>query len=126
MGLSSGGDDDQGVLSKQLRKEATKKDANGAALRWAFAAGPCGGCNLQLQALPMPESSVSSKPLLNMDDVAVVVVKDWPIQIATWDGLNGVSGPVPVLYSEQPAELRTLLETKPGDCAVELNKFMLR
>ena len=61
-----------------------------------------------------------------MDDTAVVVVKCWPAQTATWDGLHGLSGPVPILFSEQPHELRTLLEQDPDNFAAELNKFMLR
>ena len=49
VGLSSGGEDSTGALRKQLAKESTKRDPNGAALRWAFGAGPNGGCDLQLQ-----------------------------------------------------------------------------
>ena len=49
VGLSSGGEDSTGALRKQLAKESTKRDPNGAALRWAFGAGPNGSCDLQLQ-----------------------------------------------------------------------------
>ena len=126
MGLTQGGSDDTGALRKQLKKESTRRDPNGAALRWAFAAGPCGMCELQLQSLPLPESSISSKPLLTMDDVAVVVLKVWPIRMAVWDGMRGLSGPAPILYAEQPEELRSLLSEEPMAFAAELNKFMLR
>ena len=34
------------------------------------------------QALPLPANSVSSKPLLLMDNIAVIVAKAWPVQIA--------------------------------------------
>ena len=100
--LSSGGEDTAGALRKQLAKESTKRDPNGAALCWAFAAGPNSGCDLQLQVLPLPANSVFSKLLLLMDNVAVIVAKAWPIQIAVWVGDCGLQGPVPVLYAEQP------------------------
>ena len=79
-----------------------------------------------MQSLPLPESSVSSKPILNMDDIAVVPVKVWPIQMPTWNGVNGLWGPVPTIYTEQPEELRSLLEREAHPFACELNKFMSR
>ena len=124
--LSSGGEDTAGALRKQLAKESTKRDPNGAALRWAFAAGPNGGCDLQLQVLPLPANYVSSKPLLLMDNVAVIVAKAWPIQIAIRDGDCGLQGPVPVLYGEQPEQVRSALEDDPAHFAADLNRFMTR
>ena len=84
--MSDGGEDDAGALRKQLAKESTKKEPNGAAFRWAFCAGPSGHCELQLHGLPVPESVISSKPMLRMDNIAVVVIKTWPIQ----SQVNGV------------------------------------
>ena len=124
--LSSGGEDTAGALRKQLAKESTKWDPNGAALRWAFAAGPNGGCDLQLQVLPLPTNSVASKPLLLIDNVAVIVAKAWPIQIAVWDGDCSLQGPVPVLYAEQPEKVRSALEEDPAHFAADLNRFMTR
>ena len=86
-------------------RSQTKRDPNSASLRWAFGAGPNSGCNLQLQVLPLPANSVSSKPLLLMDNVAVIVAKAWPVQIAVWDGDCGLQGPVPILYAEQPEQV---------------------
>ena len=126
MALNSGGEDTEGALRKQLDRESTRKDPNGAAFRWAFCAGPNGHCQLQLHSLPVPESVVSSKPLLRMDDVAVVVIKTWPIQCLVWDGLGGLSGPVPVIFTEQPEELRTTLSDEPDSFFAQLNRFMAR
>ena len=74
----------------------------------------------------MPANSVSSKPLLLMDNVAVIVAKAWPVQIAVWDGNCGLQGPVPTLYTEQPEQVRSELEHHPERSSTELNRFMTR
>ena len=74
----------------------------------------------------MPANSVSSKPLLLMDNVAVIVAKAWPVQIAVWDGDCGLQGPVPVIYAEQPEQVRSELELHPECFSAELNRFMTR
>ena len=78
------------------------------------------------QVLPLPANSVSSKPLLLMDNVAVIVAKAWPVQIAVWDGDCGLQGPVPILYTEQPEQARSALEEDPDRFAADLNRFMAR
>ena len=78
------------------------------------------------QALPLPANSVSSKPLLLMDNIAVIVAKAWPVQIAVWDGECGLLGPVPVLYAEQPEQVRSELEEYPECFWAEVNRFMTR
>ena len=61
-----------------------------------------------------------------MDNVAVIVAKAWPIQIAVWDGDCGLQGPVPILYTEQPEQARSALEEDPARFAADLNRFMTR
>ena len=85
--------------------EFTKRFPNGAALRWAFSAEPNGSCDIQLQALPLPANSVSSKQLLLLDNIAINVTKAWPVQIAVWNGDCGLQVPVPVIYAEQPEQV---------------------
>ena len=78
------------------------------------------------QALPLPANSVSSKPLLLIDNIAVIVAKAWPVQIAVWDGECSLLGPVPVLYAEQPEQVRSELEQYPERFSAEVNRFMTR
>ena len=65
-----------------------------------------------------------------MDNVAVIVAKAWPVQIAMWDGDCGLQGPVPILYAEQPEQVRSELEHHPEHhpehFSAELNCFMTR
>ena len=123
--LADGGDDTRKTLRRQLKKESTKTP-NGASIRWAVAAASSGGIELQLQSLPLPASLVNAKPLLLQDNIAVNVVKSWPMVADVFDGLNGLSGPVPTLFGEEPEELRTVIEADHDSFFAELNKFMTR
>ena len=91
-----------------------------------MAAASSGGLELQLQSLPLPASLVNSKPILQQDDIAVNIVKVWPMVSEVFDGLNGLSGPVPTLFAEEPEELRTVIESDHDSFFAELNKFMTR
>ena len=124
--LSDGGDDTRKALRKQLKKESTSRAQNGAALRWAVAVSASGGLELQLQSLPVPAALVNAKPVLLQDDIAVNIVKTWPMVTEMFDGLNGLSGPVPVIFGEEPEELRTNIETDHDSFYGELNKFMTK
>ena len=119
IGLLSRGDDTAGAPCKQLAKELTKQDPNGAALRWVFGPGPNGGRDLQLQVLPLP-ANVLSKPLLLMDNVAVIVAKAWPVQITVWESDCGLQGPVPMTYAERPKQVRSALEQDPAALLLNL------
>ena len=81
---------------------------------------------LQLQSLPLPVATIASKPLLLQDDVAVNAVQSWPISADVFDGKNGLSGPVPVLFSDQPEELRTKISDNEDGFFAQLNKFMTK
>ena len=63
---------------------------------------------------------------LRQDDIAIVVIKTWQIQNEAFDGIGGLEGPVPILFTPQPAELRTRIEQDPDSFYAELNKFMSR
>ena len=123
--MAAGGDDDTGAMRRQLQKESAKTP-NGAAFRWAVGAAPNGFLELQLQSLPLPAALVNGKPMLRQDDIAVVVIKAWQIQNEAFDKIGGLAGPVPVLFTAQPEELRTKIERDPDSFFAELNKFMAR
>ena len=124
--LAGGGEDTRKALRKQLMKESSSRSPNGAAIRWAIAATDNKSLELQLQALPLPAASINAKPMLLQDDIAVTVVKSWPISSDIFDGNNGLSGPVPVLFHEEPEELRSKIEKEPDIFFQELNKFMTK
>ena len=81
---------------------------------------------LQLQSLPLPAALINSKPLLNQDDVAVNILRVWPISTELFDGEDGLSGPVPILFADQPEELRTIISADPDSFFKELNRFMTK
>ena len=47
---------------------------------------------------------------LRQDNIAIVVIKTWQMQNEAFDGIGGLAGPVPILFTHQPAELRTRVE----------------
>lgn len=81
---------------------------------------------LSPQALPAPAAVVNSKPMLRQDDIAVVVLKTWQILSEAFDGIGGLAGPVPKLFTAQPEELRTKITRDPDSFYNELNRFMTR
>ena len=123
--LSGGGDDTRKTLRRQLKKESTRTP-NGAAFRWAVAATDNNSLELQLQSLPLPAATINAKPLLMQDDIAVNVVRTWPIAAEMFDGEKGLSGPVPVLFADQPEDLHSMLSRDPDSFYAEINKFMTK
>ena len=123
--LTGGGEDTDNALRRRLQKESTKSQ-NGAALRWAVGAAPNGFLELQLQSLPAPAAVVNAKPILRQDDIAVVVLQTWQIFSEVFDGMGGLAGPVPILFTIQPEELRSKVEADPDSFFAELNQFMSR
>lgn len=118
-----GGEDADKKLLRQIRKESGP-DQMGSAFRWAVGASAAGGVELMLQVLPLPAATVNSKPVLLADNVASKVLQTWKVSTETFDGEVGLRGPVPTIFTEQPAELRTMLEDHPGDFMLHLNKAM--
>ena len=123
--LTGGGEDTDNALRRRLQTESTKSQ-NGAALRWAVGAAPNGFLELQLQSLPAPAAVVNAKPILRQDDIAVVVLQTWQIFSEVFDGMGGLAGPVPTLFTIQPEELRSKVEADPDSFFAELNQFMSR
>jgi len=60
------------------------------------------------------------------DDIPVVVLATWQITSEAFDGLGGISGPVPLLFTPQPEELRSKLTADPDGFFGEINRFMSR
>jgi hypothetical protein len=85
-----------------------------------------GGLLLQLQAIPFPAATVAAKPMLDTDDVVVTIVKAWPIAMDVFDGRNSVGGPVPILFTNQPAELLGHIVDNHEAFHQQLNKFSSR
>ena len=63
---------------------------------------------------------------LRQDNIAIVVIKTWQVQNEAFDGIGGLAGPVPILFTAQPAELRTKIENNPDGFFAELYRFMSR
>ena len=63
---------------------------------------------------------------LRQDNIAIVVIKTWQVQNEAFNGIGGLAGPVPILFTAQPAELRTKIENNPDGFFAELNRFMSR
>ena len=66
------------------------------------------------------------KKSLRQDDIAVVVAASWQIMSEMFDRIGGIGGPVPTLFTAQPAELREKLVGCPDQFYAELNRFMTR
>ena len=120
-----GSDDTRNTLCKQLKKELTKT-LNGAAFRWVVIVTDSSHLALQLQSLPLPVTTIASKPLLLQDDIAVNVVQSWPISTNFFDSENGLSSPVLVLFSDQPEELYSKISDNKDGFFMQLNKFMTK
>jgi hypothetical protein len=123
--MIGGREDTRNQLLKELDKK-TGRSHNGSSYRWAIAATSEGDIQLQLQVIPLPASVISSRPLLLEDSAAVCVVKTWPIAIASFNGAVGLRGPVPVLFTEQPEELRSKLSRDPATFKLHLNRAVRR
>jgi len=118
---SDGSPDVHNIFIRNLHQE-TSWGAIGEAFRWAIAVSANNTLELQFQSLPLPEPYVSTKPLLTGDNIAVVVLGKWPISCPLFDG-EYLWGPVPVLFTEQPEELRRAIDADPEAFIPELNKL---
>jgi hypothetical protein len=87
---------------------------------------PDGLLELQLQSLPAPAATLNSKPILRMDDVSIVPLASWPIEIQMFDGYGAVAGPVPLIFCSDTERMRTILDEESEDFGTELNSFMKR
>jgi hypothetical protein len=94
--------------------------------RWAVGVRPDGMLELQLQSLPAPAAILNARPILRMDDVYVVPIASWPIEIQMFDGNGAVAGPVPLIFCTDVERLRTILDDEAEEFGTELNSFMKR
>jgi hypothetical protein len=90
------------------------------------AASKGGHLELQLHTLLAPAATINGKLLLQADDAPVNIAGRWPISADVFDGKNGLSGPIPVLFTPQPEELRSRIKTEQDEFFLELNAFMGR
>jgi hypothetical protein len=87
---------------------------------------PDGFLKLQLQVLPSPAATVSSKPILRMDDITVVVLAAWDLDVPSFEGEGPVRGPMPVIFAESPEAVRSAIDQEEDSFGWELNMFMKR
>jgi hypothetical protein len=82
----------------------------GISIRWMLAVADGGAAlELQLQALPCGLAMVQTHPLLRQDNVATIVLMRQPVNCPSFDGIR-IAGPVPVLFSAEPAETMAALK----------------
>jgi hypothetical protein len=121
----NGGDDNRQALLKELKKEHAATGA-GSSFRWAVAVTTAGNLELQLQVLPASLATIMARQELVDDSAAVVVVKRWDMAATLFNGAAGLNGPQPVLFTEQPEELRSRLRRDPDSFLPKLNEAMAR
>jgi hypothetical protein len=120
--IVNGGDDNRQAL---LKKEHAATGA-GSSFCWAVAVTAAGNLELQLQVLPASLAAIMARQELVDDSAAVVVVKRWDMAATLFNGAAGLNGPQPVLFTEQPKELRSRLRRDPDSFLPKLNEAMAR
>jgi hypothetical protein len=124
--LAGGGTDTRQTLLEQLDRESTPSLVNGGAYRWAIAATAERTLQLQLQMIPLPAATIQAKPELMEDSAAAHIARTWPLVSPRFNGEVHLRGPVPILFTDQPEELRSLLTARPDPFLPHLNKAMKR
>jgi hypothetical protein len=94
--LCDGAPDEELVILETMA-EGSERKPRGACLRWAAIIGDSGRLELMLQSLPLPETLLTSKPLLRGDSTPVIGVKSFQIEYRAFDG-DMADGPVPTIY----------------------------
>jgi hypothetical protein len=120
--LAGGGLDRRNTLLEQLDRESTPSLVNGGAYHWAIVATADHTLELQLQTIPLPAARLLASPQLLEDSIACT----WPLKSPRFDGEVHLRGPVPILFTDQPEELRSLLSARPDPFLPYLNKAMKR
>jgi hypothetical protein len=81
----------------------------GISIRWMVAVADGGAAlELQLQALPCSLATVQTHPTLRQDNIASIVLSRQPVICPCFDGIR-IAGPVPVIFSSEPAETAAAL-----------------
>jgi hypothetical protein len=94
--LRDGAPDEELVILETMA-EGSERKPRGACLRWAAIIGDSGRLELMLQSLPLPETLLTSKPLLRGDSTPVIGIKSFQIEYRAFDG-DMADGPVPTIY----------------------------
>jgi hypothetical protein len=87
---------------------------------------PDGFLQLELQGLPAPAAVVKARPLLRVDDITAVQLHTWDITVPWFEGEGPVRGPVPIIFADEPEDVRTATDRDEEDFGSELNTFMKR
>lgn len=124
--MSDGSPDKENTLRKKLVEEASKRKKQGASLRWQVTSDEVCDIFLQLQSLPAPQATVSSKPVLNSDNAAVQVIDSWELSVDKFDESTGLLGPIPAFFTDEPEKTRATLYALKVRLMDQLNKFYTR
>jgi hypothetical protein len=82
--------------------------------RWAVAANVDGDkLLLQLQALPVSGEHIKGDPAFSADNLAVVVLASFPLEVDMFDG-DLAAGPVPLFFSSKPEETLAKISSRPS------------
>jgi hypothetical protein len=118
-----GSDDTKNLLLKELKRDYSATGSS-SSYRWAVAATEAGNLELQLQVLPVPLPSIEVGQQLVDNNAAVTVIQRWATPV--FNSAEGLSGPLPTLFTEQLEELRSRLRRDPDSFLPKLNKTMSR
>lgn len=124
--MKGGAPDKKHSLRLLLNKEMSSRTPAGGAYRWAIGATAEGALNLQLHGVALPAATVNARPNMLGDDVPVHVAATFQLEADMFNGSEGVRGPVPLLFAEQPEDLRTHLSTAAAAFVKELSRFHKR
>jgi len=124
--MKDGSPDENNSLRKLLVEEASKRKKNGACLRWQVSTDVNLDLVLQLQALPAPQATVASKPVLSTDNAAVMLVDSWKLDVDKFDRSTGLYGPIPDFFTGEADSMWMTLQTIKSRLYDQLNKFYTR
>jgi hypothetical protein len=79
-----------------------------------------------LESYPPEEWEINRTEELASYGAAAHIAFTWPLVSPRFDGEVHLRGPVPILFTDQPEELRSLLAARPDPFLPYLNKAMKR
>jgi hypothetical protein len=92
--------------------EKKKNPRLGAAVRWAVQVTPTGDLKLILQGLPGDSQFLRSEPHLSADDTETVQLDAFETDV-DWKDDAPERGPIPVLFTRDPASVAAALSRHP-------------
>ncbi len=93
---------------QQYAESLEENPSLGAAIRWAVQATAGGGLRLVLQCLPATADRLRAEPRLSADEAPAIILEAMDLETEMLEGDEG-PGPVPILFSRDPAETRRIL-----------------